>query len=176
MPGTYTFDKYGNIEHIDDTSVTGIYEIDGVKYYLIDGIKAPKGLVEIDGKFYYARSSGALVVGQDYWVSKTNGLSYKGEAIKAGSYTFGEDGAIIFVEIKNGFYYEDGCWYYYVDDVKNYAGLIWCDGPEGNDPGYYYVNSKCQLVTDCTYWISKNNGYMKNGNYTFDAEGKMIQA
>ena len=173
VPGTYTFGEDGVIEHIDDTSVTGIYEIDGVKYYLMDGVKAPKGLVEIDGKFYYARSSGALVIGQDYWISKTNGLTHEGEAIKAGSYTFDETGVLVFKVPRNGFYYEGDGWYYYVNDAKNYAGLIWCDGPEGNDPGYYYINSKAKLITDCTYWISKNNGHMKNNAYCFDANGTM---
>ena len=173
MEGGYTFGDDCTIEHIEDTSVNGIYEIDGVKYCLMDGVKVAKGLFEQDGKFYYARSSGALVVGQDYWVSKTNGLSYKGEPIKNGMYTFDENGAIQFKVDKNGFVFEDGVWNYYVEGEKNYAGLIWCDGPEGNDPGYYYVNSKGMLVTDCAYWISKNNGHMKNTTYYFDANGTM---
>ena len=62
-----------------------------------------------------------------------------------------------------------------MDGKLNYAGLIWCDGPEGNDPGYYYVNSKGILITDCTYWISKNNGHMGNQAYTFGENGKMVQ-
>jgi hypothetical protein len=76
---------------------------------------------------------------------------------------------------KNGFYFENGAWYYYVNDQLNYAGLIWCDGPEGNAPGYYYVNSQCKLMTGCTYWISKTNGLMKEQSYTFDEKGKMVQ-
>ena len=173
VEGGYTTGDDGVIEHIEDTSVSGIYEIDGVKYCLMDGVKVAKGLFEQDGKFYYARSNGALVIGQNYWVSKTNGLTNHGEAIKAGTYTFDENGAIVFPEDKNGFYFENGAWHYYVDNALNYAGLIWCDGPEGNDPGYYYVNSKCQLVTDCAYWISKNNGHMKNQTYYFDENGTM---
>ena len=61
-------------------------------------------------------------------------------------------------------------WYYYVDGVKTYAGVIIIDGY------YYYVDSKCQVKHDCQYWISKNNGYMGNKLYTFDAEGRMVDA
>ena len=63
---------------------------------------------------------------------------------------------------------DDDTWYYYVDGVKTYAGLIIIDGY------YYYVDSKCMVKHDCSYWISKNNGYMKNGSYTFDAEGRIV--
>ena len=262
VEGGYTIGDDGIIEHAEN--LQGIQTLDGTKYYLIDGVKVAIGLVKVDGEYYYARSNGALVIGQDYYISKTNGLTYNGEAITKGSYTFDADGKIVWAEPKNGiyaedgslyyyvdgvrnyagliiytgdlnnadgtvtegvydnamiyvntkgevknsctywisknnglieknraftfdangivvedekngFYFEDGFWYYYVDGSKNYAGLIWCDGPEGNDPGYYYINSKCQLITDCTYWISKNNGYMSNQAYTFGVNGKMEQ-
>ena len=170
LDGAYTAGADGVIEHIDDTSVTGIYVIDGVKYYLMDGVKVHKGLFKEGNYYYYARSSGALVVNQSYWVSgsKLNGLD-----LAQGTYTFDGEGRIVFAEDKNGFYFENGGWYYYVDNQLNYAGLIWCDGPEGNDPGYYYINSSCKLVTGCDYWISKNNGHMKNMTYSFDENGTM---
>ena len=262
VEGGYTFNADGTIEHFENRQ--GIQTIDGTKFYLIDGVKVAAGLVEIDGEFYYVRSSGALVIGQDYYVSKPNGLTRNGEEIKKGTYTFdaegridwtlkngiyAEDGSLyyyvddvrtyaglilytgdlinadgsvtagvynnamiyvnthgevknnctywisknnglieknraftfdangiaVIVEEKDGFCFENGAWYYYVDGKLNYAGLIWCDGPEGNDPGYYYINSKGMLITDCTYWISKNNGHMGNQAYTFGENGKMVQ-
>lgn len=63
----------------------------------------------------------------------------------------------------------DDTWYYYDNGVKTYAGLIQI----GED--YYYVNSSCQVIHGRTYYISKTNGLMDQGNYTFDAEGKMIR-
>ena len=72
-------------------------------------------------------------------------------------------------EKKNGIVKEsDGTWYYYVDDVKTYAGLIQIDGD------YYYVNSSFQVIHDRSYFISKTNGLMPQGTYQFDAEGKMV--
>jgi glucan-binding YG repeat protein len=95
--------------------------------------------------------------------------------MKNTTYYFDANGTMYTPVPKNGFYFENDAWYYYVDGSKNYAGLIWCDGPEGNDPGYYYVNSQCKLITGCDYWISKNNGLMGNQTYTFDANGTMLQ-
>ncbi len=262
VEGGYTFNADGTIEHFENRQ--GIQTIEGTKFYLIDGVKVAAGLVEIDGEFYYVRSSGALVIGQDYYVSKPNGLMHNGEEIKKGTYTFdnqgridwtlkngiyAEDGSlyyyvddvrtyagliiytgdiinadgsvtagvynnsmiyvntkgevknnctywisknnglieknraftfdangiVVVVEEKDGFYFENGNWFYYVDGKLNYAGLVWCDGPEGNDPGYYYINSKGMLITGCTYWITKNNGLMQNQAYTFGENGKLVQ-
>lgn len=47
----------------------------------------------------------------------------------------------------------------------------WEAGPMVNDPGYYYVNSGCRLITDRDYWISKNNGLMNNMTDHFDENG-----
>ena len=63
---------------------------------------------------------------------------------------------------------ENGTLYYYENGVKTYAGLICLDEE------YYYVRSSGQLVVNATYWITKNNDLLPVGNYTFDAEGKMI--
>jgi hypothetical protein len=50
----------------------------------------------------------------------------------------------------------------YVDGKLNYAGLIEIDGD------FYYVRSNGQLVTDRSYWITKNNDLLPAANYTFD--------
>ncbi|MCD7859385.1 MAG: hypothetical protein LUH51_04335, partial [Firmicutes bacterium] len=84
----------------------------------------------------------------------------------AGYYTFDEDGKM--VTDLDGIVVDDGNWYYYVKGAKTYAGLILIDGD------YYYVKSDCTVVHDCTYYISKTNGLMAAGYYTFDEDGKMV--
>ena len=152
---------------------------DGVWYYYVDGVKTYAGLIMIDGYYYYVNSKCEVVYGQSYWISKNNGYMHNN------MYTFDDEGRLILTgepdivvpEQKpedpskplNGIVkVDDDTWYYYVDGVKTYAGLIIIDGY------YYYVDSKCMVKHDCSYWISKNNGYMKNGSYTFDAEGRIV--
>ena len=111
-----------------------------------------------------------MVHGRIYYVSKTNDL------MKAGTYTFNEDGKMIVEtdqsgEKLNGIVKEsDSVWYYYVDGVKTYAGLI----KIGED--YYYVRTNGEVVHGQNYFVSKANGLMPNGTYTFDAEGRMTLA
>ena len=35
----------------------------------------------------------------------------------------------------------------------------------------FFEKAPATLVRNCSYWISKNNGYMKNRSYTFDVNG-----
>ena len=70
----------------------------------------------------------------------------------------------------NGIVKNGDTWYYYVDGAKNYAGLI----KIGDD--YYYVRTNGEVVHGQKYFVSKANGLMPNGTYTFDAEGRMILA
>lgn len=71
----YRFDANGIIEHDADTSKNGIAEETGsdTEFYFIDGIKVGEGLLNIDGKYYYARTStGEIIKNRSYWISKTN--------------------------------------------------------------------------------------------------------
>ena len=188
MKGGYTFGADGVIEHTENTNLCGIQTINGVKYYLTDGIKVPYGLDEVDGEYYYARSSGALVVNETYWVSasKLNGVERDGEPMKAGNYTFDEEGRIVF-EVdgaKNGVYQEDDKLYFYKDGAKHYAGLIQWTGDlhdaDGNvvkadvyNNSWIYVNTSGEVKSDCSYWISKTNNHMIAKSYTFDEYGIM---
>ena len=71
--------------------------------------------------------------------------------------------------VKNGIVLDaDGVLRYYVDGVLTYAGLIQIDGD------YYYVRSNGEVVTDRSYWITKNNDLLPATCYTFGADGKMI--
>ena len=166
---SYTFDDNGRMTdpEIQNPAKDGIVAEDGSLYYYRDGVRYYAGLIEIDGSYYYVRTSGEVVHGRNYWITKTNGLM--GER----SYQFAEDGKMINPEIKNlsknGIVAEDGSLYYYRDGVRYYAGLIEIDG------SYYYVRTSGEVVHGCNYWITKTNGLMPEKSYTFGADGKMEQ-
>lgn len=189
----YTFGADGVIAHIPDYATFqeqyhAVITLDGVKYYTIDGIKVHMGLFIGDGdrlgeegEYYYARSSGALVAGQSYWISEShlNGVEHNGEPVEEGSYTFDERGCIVWrYTEKNGIYAEDGKLYYYEDNERTYAGLIYYTGTSDNGIVYnndlIYVRTSGELATG-QYWTTKNNGNMASASYQFDEEGKMIR-
>ena len=163
----YRFDKSGVIEHFVGCP-NGIYydEATTSYYYCVDGVIIANGLMEINGSYYYARTStGAFVRNQTYWVTKTNGL------LTEGNYTFDNEGKIVFSvepEKKNGIVEENGSLYYYVDGVLTGAGLI----KIGDD--YYYVKtSSGEVVHGRRYWITVTNGLLPAGIYNFDKHGRM---
>ena len=165
---SYEFAEDGKMlnPEIKDTSKNGIVAENDSLYYYEDGIRTYAGLIEIDGSYYYVRTNGELVHGRSYWVTKTNGLM--GER----SYTFADDGKMLDPQVKDitkdGIVAEDGTLYYYVDGIRIYAGLIEIDG------SYYYVKTSGEVIHGKKYWISKTNGLMKEGSYTFADDGKMI--
>ena len=165
---SYTFDDNGRMTdpEIQNPAKDGIVAEDGSLYYYRDGVRYYAGLIEIDGSYYYVRTSGEVVHGRNYWITKTNGLM--GER----SYQFAEDGKMINPEIKNlsknGIVAEDGSLYYYRDGVRYYAGLIEIDG------SYYYVRTSGEVVHGRNYWITKTNGLMGERSYQFAEDGKMI--
>ena len=160
-------------------------EIDGM-FYVENGKSVYGGLMLIDGAYYYARTSGEIVVSKSYWPTKTNGL------LPAATYTFGADGKMLNPPVvkpdptpdpeqppvlpdpdpavKNGIVSEDGKLWWYVDGVKTYGGLMLIDG------AYYYARSSGEIVTNKTYWPTKTNYLLPAKNYTFGADGKMLNA
>ena len=158
--GTYAFDAEGKLIP-GATDKNGIVkDDDGVLRYYVNGKVTYVGLIEIDGDFYYVRSSGEVVTNCVYWITWTHGLK------EAGYYTFDENGKLTGTP-KNGIVEEDGVLHYYVNGKLTYAGLI----KIGDD--YYYVNSKCEVVRDCDYYISWTHDLMPQGRYHFDADGKL---
>ena len=157
--GWYWFNSDGTM------FLEGILEENGTKYYYKDGKKNYAGLIEIEGSYYYVKSDCSLVCGRSYYVTKTNDL------MPNGTYTFDEDGKM---EIKNGIYREklgDGKEYlfYYVDNVRQInTGLVQLD-----DGSYIYVRSGANLAIG-DYYVTKTNGLLPNGVYTFGDDGKMI--
>lgn len=161
MPeGIYAFDAEGKLIQ-GATDKNGIVkDDDGVLRYYVNGKVTYVGLIEIDGDFYYVRSNGEVVTNCVYWITWTHGL------MEAGYYTFDENGKLTGTP-KNGIVEEDGVLHYYVNGTLTYAGLI----KIGDD--YYYVNSKCEVVRDCDYYISWTHDLMPQGRYHFDADGKL---
>ena len=157
--GWYWFNSDGTM------FLEGILEENGTKYYYKDGKKNYAGLIEIEGSYYYVKSDCSLVCGRSYYVTKTNDL------MPNGTYTFDEDGKM---KIKNGIYREklgDGKEYlfYYVDNVRQInTGLVQLD-----DGSYIYVRSGANLAIG-DYYVTKTNGLLPNGVYTFGDDGKMI--
>lgn len=158
--GTYAFDAEGKLIQ-GATDKNGIVkDDDGVLRYYVNGKVTYVGLIEIDGDFYYVRSNGEVVTDCVYWITWTHGLK------EAGYYTFDENGKLTGTP-KNGIVEEDRVLHYYVNGKLTYAGLI----KIGDD--YYYVNSKCEVVRDCDYYISWTHDLLPQGKYHFDADGKL---
>ena len=164
----YPFDENGVIVHFTGCP-NGIYwdAVSQHYYYCVDGVIIANGLMQIDGHYYYAKTStGAFVRNQSYWVTKTNGL------LEEGIYNFDNEGKIVFPEEqekKNGIVAENGSLYYYENGVLTGAGLIQIGGD------YYYVKTSTgEVVHGKSYWVTATNGLLPVGQYTFDADGKMI--
>ena len=101
----YYFDENGVILH-NEQFQNGIVTEDDAKYYYIDGIRVHMGMFQLDGSYYYAKSSGQLVTGKEYYCERMNDTG-----LKAGKYTFDADGKLILK--KNGIVAENGSLYYY---------------------------------------------------------------
>ena len=60
--------------------------------------------------------------------------------------------------------------HYVKDGMSYYGGLMLIDG------AYYYARTSGEVLTNTTYWITKTNDLLPVGNYTFAADGKMLNA
>ena len=158
-PGYYTFDADGKMVR---PSLNGIVkDDDGVLRYYVNGKVTYVGLIEINGDYYYVRSNGEVVTNCTYYITWTHDLK------EPGYYVFDAEGKLIGMP-KNGIVEEDGTLRYYANGEPTYVGLI----KIGRD--YYYVNSKCEVVHSCTYYVAWAHGLIPEGKYTFDAKGRMM--
>ena len=160
----------------------GNYEFDGegkmiIKEGLVDGfyyennkVVPYKGLIEVDGAYYYIAEHGKPVVGKTRYVLTTNDLCWpSGVAITKGNYEFDGEGKMIIKEgLVDGFYYEN-------NKVVPYKGLIEVDG------SFYYIAEHGKAVTDKVHFVQNTNELtcedgtqIKKGYYMFDETGKMI--
>ena len=156
-----------------------VSEVEG-KFYIKNGKTFYAGLILLDNAYYYVRTSGEVVCGKGYGITKTNGL------LPVGRYEFDADGKMLNPpvvepeqppvtpdpepEVKDGIVEEDGQLWWYVNGVKTYGGLMLIDGD------YYYARSSGEILTNTRYWITKNNDLLPVASYTFGADGKMLNA
>ena len=158
----YHFLADGVIEHDPDTTKNGICEGDGSLYYYIDGIKVGLGLIEVDGSYYYVRTStGEVVHGRTYGVTQTNGLG-----IPQGEYRFADDGKMVL----EGWVTINSRTYYYVNGVPA-KGLT-----KVGDDWYLFNRSNGAMYHDGNFWVNDNEGGsgLTGGMYNFGSDGKMV--
>ena len=138
----------------------GVYNDNGITRWINNGMLVwHAGLVKDGDDYRYFKRNG-MVTSMETYVAKTNGL------LKAAKYTFDAEGRLMKLE---GLHEDlNGNLCYYVDYVKNYAGLVEVDG------SFYYIASDLKAVKNCTYYVTKTNDLKPAGYYTFDADGKMV--
>ena len=133
----------------------------GEECYIKMGQPYYAGVIEYNGKLIYVGSNCKMNTGVCYITKAAgNGL------LKEGYYYFKEDGELL----SSGFAkWTDGVTYYFENGQRCAAGVVEVDG------SVYYINSGCQAVTG-RYYVSesKGNGILKEGVYTFDANGVLI--
>ena len=152
----FVFDENGVFQK-DQCSV---YDDNGVTRWINNGMLVwHAGLVKDGDDYRYFKRNG-MVTSVETYVAKTNGL------LKAAKYTFDAEGRLMKLEGLQEDLNGNLC--YYVDYVKNYAGLVEVDG------SFYYIASDLKAVKNCTYYVTKTNDLKPAGYYTFDADGKMV--
>ena len=152
----FVFDENG----VFQKDQCGVYDDNGITRWINNGMLVwHAGLVKDSDDYRYFKRNG-MVTSVETYVAKTNGL------LKAAKYTFDAEGRLMKLE---GLHEDlNGNLCYYVDYVKNYAGLVEVDG------SFYYIASDLKAVKNCTYYVTKTNDLKPAGYYTFDADGKMI--
>ena len=154
------------------TLLTGAYN----DYYYIDGIqqKAYCLIQHTNGDYYFINDGHKLAKNCTLYLSErfVTGLTYSdGTPLVAGNYTFDAEGKMV---IKNGVI--DGYMYINGERVNTYA-LVKYDG------NYYFVSDGRKVAINQTLYLSEkfvaghtydDGTPLVAGNYTFDAEGKMV--
>lgn len=167
--GIYTFDNDGKMQW----KFHGITESDlfeGKRHYIGGRLTPGLGLVDLitvatgEVRYFYVDSYGQLILDAEYYIGANNfGLA-------KGIYYFDAEGFLVIPEPepgKNGFYFENGNWFYYVDGAKGYcAGLIstarinWYETPDAEgfeNLGWVYVKSNGALATGIYYVTNVND-------------------
>ena len=157
--GTYRFDEQGRI-----IMTTEVVDENGTLYYYENGMRKDNaGLIQCNGDYYRVGSGGLVVTNEASWIGASNAFGFT-----AGYYLFGEDGKL---STYTGIRTEGDTMYYYRNGMRaNKANLIEFEG------AIYHIGELAVVTTNKTVWISTNasNGLVKQGNYAFGADGKMI--
>ena len=168
--GVYNFGADGKlIPPVTEVKDNG----NGILYYYRDGkivsAEYDSELVEINGAIYLVKWSGKVAVNETLYIanSKANGL------MKSGYYSFGADGKLIlpFTGVKADgtrtlYYYENGIVRsgVYNSELVDIGGFI------------YFVKWSGKVAANETRNVSasKTNGLVREGTYTFGADGKLV--
>ena len=163
-------------------AVDGQQKIDGYNYTFTDHILTRGDLVtDAEGTRY--RWAGAWVHGKwfqvdgNWYATKkyveyvvSGGLLYVPGRDSADwfMYLFDENG--VFMEHYTGLYEQNGNIHYVVNGEPCPTSKLVYEG------GYYYYVSgaEAKVYRNCTMWVSRTNGLMPAGNYTFDEQGRMV--
>ena len=161
MPcGRYEFGADGKM--IGSSKTGEIVVKNGNRYYYEAGAAVAKGLVCLNGDYYFAGSNGLIV---------TNTVQYAYATscdMPCGRYEFGADGKMIGSSKTGEIVVKDGTMYYYEDGAAVAKGLICLDGD------YYFVGGSGRIFTNTVQYAYQTSCDLPCGSYEFDAEGKMI--
>ncbi|MBR5515129.1 MAG: phosphodiester glycosidase family protein, partial [Clostridia bacterium] len=127
-------------------------------YFTIDGVKMKSCILELDGEYYYAGSTGALVKDSVMWVTVN-------DYIAKGYYKFGSDYKLV----KTGFVNAPTGYTYYYDNLSLVKGLAKVNGDI-----YYFNASSGAMNVNTTMWVGPNSLGLAKGYYYFGPEGKMV--
>ena len=159
--GSYLFDEEGKV--IGGSAAGEIVTIDGVKYYYESGKPVHKGLICVDGDYYWTKGNGEILTNQKFYVSKTNC------DLPVGNYLFNESGKMVGSSAEGEIVEIDGVLYYYKAGKGTQAGLIYIDGY------YYFAAGGGKLVTNQSYYVWEANRLLAESTYTFDDRGRIIK-
>ncbi|MBE6679131.1 MAG: hypothetical protein E7598_01265 [Ruminococcaceae bacterium] len=151
--GTYV----GRLYKDEYSAFTGFMEKDGTLLYYTNGKTAAYGLHEIDGDYYFINWGGVVMADGKYYVGSTNC------DLNAGTYTFGADGKAL-----NGIVEKDGVRYLYKNGLTTTYGLYEIKGD------YYFADWGGVLKADGRYYVGTTFCDLPAGNYTFGADGTML--
>ena len=158
--GYYEFDENGKM--IIHNGVVGDYF-----YKNNERLKAYQ-IVEFEGDFYFINDAHKLAKNKTLYLSDrfVNGFTYEdGTPLKAGYYTFGENGKMMFLNGPVGdYFYKDN------ERLKAYQ-LVEFEGD------YYFINNSHKLAKNTRLYMSERfveGTDLKVGYYEFDTDGKMI--
>ena len=148
--GSYEFGSDGKM-------LQGIIAKDGKLYYYENGQNTERGLINIDGDYYFAAYKGELVCGKVYKAYLTSC------DLPTGSYEFGVDGKML-----QGIVEKDGKLYYYENGKGVEKKLFYYEGH------YYFSVYKGELITNREFYVYEANGLILEKTYTFNELGQIV--
>ena len=138
--------------------LNGIYFKNNHPYYFENSRGVEKGLIFVNGSYYFAKWLGKLAASERIYAYLSNC------DLPVGHYEFGADGRMIL----DGIVEKDGALYYYEAGKGVEKGLICVDGD------YYFAEYKGKLSVNKTIYAYMTSCDLPRGTYTFGADGKMV--